>query len=224
MKVSVIVPAYNEQKYIKECLACILNQTVRADEIIVVDNNSTDQTAIIARKMGAKVAREAKQGMIHARNKGFDTAKYEIIARCDADTRVPPYWIERIKYNFEAYRIDALSGPVLYYDYYIRSPLPARIYSNFLKLLLCGNEVLIGPNMSVTRNIWQKIKPLVCLEDKVVHEDVDLSINISKIGGKIRHDTGLAVKTSARRVKKDHFSFFVEYPIRLIKTFWVNRK
>ena len=223
MKVSVIVPAYNEEGYIKDCLESILTQTVNPDEIIVIDNNSTDKTAQIARKMGARVVKEEKQGMIYARNKGFDIAKYEILTRCDADAQVSPDWIERIKFNFANYKIDALSGPILFYDSIIKSPLPAEIYSKFMRIILKGNETLIGPNMSLTKNIWQRVKHLVCLDDGIVHEDIDLSINITKVGGKIIHDKKLIVRTSARRIKENPSSFFTEYPLRVFKTLWVNR-
>ncbi len=223
MKVSVVVPAFNEENYIKDCLESILTQTVSPDEIIVVDNNSTDRTVQIAKKMGARVVKETRQGMIHARNKGFDSAKYEIIARCDADSRVPVDWIKRIKFNFENYDIDALSGPTIFYDYAIKSQLPVKIYTRFMKLLLRGNQTLIGPNMSLTKSSWLRVRNFVCLDDQKVHEDIDLSLNIFRIGGKIIHDNEVVVKISARRIKENPSSFFIEYPARLAKTLWINR-
>lgn len=224
MKVSVIIPAYNEGAFIGKCLESILDQEVKADEIIVVDNNSADNTAEIAEKMAIKVVKEKNQGLIFARNKGFDSARYEIIARCDADVIVPPSWIKRIKYNFETQKIDALSGPILYCDLMIKSLLPVRIYSQSLKLLLKGNRALHGPNMAVSKRIWKIVKPLISLDDSLVHEDIDLSINILRAKGKIKYDTSLIVKTSARRIKEKPASFFIEYPTRLVKTFWVNHK
>jgi len=223
MKVSVIIPAYNEEVFIGKCLESIVNQEELPGEIIVVDNNSTDNTARIAERMGVKVVKEKNQGLIFARNKGFDSARYEIIARCDADVIVPTDWVKRIKYNFETQNIDALSGPVLFYDSIIKSPLPVQIYSESLKLLLRGNRALLGPNMAVSKRIWKIVKPLVSLNDSLVHEDIDLSINILRAKGKIEYDASLIVKTSARRIKKRPVSFFVEYPTRLLKTFWVNR-
>ncbi|HSW98193.1 MAG TPA: glycosyltransferase family A protein [Candidatus Saccharimonadales bacterium] len=102
MKVSVIIPVYNEEAYIHACLESVINQKEPADEIIVVDNNSIDNTPTIAKAFPeVKIVKEAKQGMIPARNKGFNSAKYEIIAKIDADTRVSPDWIQRIKKNFQ---------------------------------------------------------------------------------------------------------------------------
>ena len=223
MKVSIVIPAFNEEEFIKECLVSVLNQKELPDEIIVVDNNSTDDTAKIAKRLGAKVVTENRQGLIFARNKGFDCAKYEILARCDADTVVPTNWVKRIKYNFEKQKINALTGPILYYDTMVKTLLPVRIYSRSLKLLLNGNRVLFGPNMAITKSIWERVEPFVNLNDSLVLEDVDLSINILKAKGKIGYDPSLIVKTSARRIKKRPVSFFVEYPARLVKTLWVNR-
>lgn len=100
MKVSVVIPAYNEEKFIKKALKSVTNQLVDADEIIVVNNNSSDKTVEITRSFSVRIIDEKKQGMISARNTGFDNAKYDIIARIDADVQVPPDWIQRIKRNF----------------------------------------------------------------------------------------------------------------------------
>lgn len=89
--VSVVIPAYNEERYLAACLTSLQKQTLKNFETIVVDNNSTDKTAEIARRFGAKVVKELKQGIIPARERGFREAKAEIIARTDADTIVAPY-------------------------------------------------------------------------------------------------------------------------------------
>ena len=225
MKVSVVVPVYNEEEYIKSCLQNLLNQTENPDEIIVVDNNCVDRTAKIARQMGAKVVKEEKQGMIHARNKGFDTASYDIIARCDADVIVSSGWIKRIKYNFVNFEMDALSGPIVYYDSFLKSAsiLPSYLYLESLRAISKGNRYLLGPNMAIKKSVWLKVKKFVNLDDSKVHEDIDLSLNIIKAGGKIGYDSSLAVKASSRRIKNRPESFFLEYPARMVKTFLINK-
>ncbi|MDH7485682.1 MAG: glycosyltransferase family A protein [Anaerolineae bacterium] len=67
-----------------------------------MDNASTDATAEIARRFGARVVREPRKGVARARQTGFEAARGEIIASTDADTRVPPYWLARIVAHFEA--------------------------------------------------------------------------------------------------------------------------
>src|SRR3990170_5274074 len=99
MRVSLIIPVYNEEESIVKCLESIVNQEEKPDEIIVVDNNCTDKTAEIAQKFGARIVKEKKQGMIYTRNTGFDSAQYEILAKTDADAILPSNWISKIKEN-----------------------------------------------------------------------------------------------------------------------------
>lgn len=228
MKVSVVIPAYNEEKYIKKALLSVINQEIPADEIIVVDNNSTDKTRIIAEKFGVKVVTEKVQGMTPARNRGFNEAQYELIARIDADVVVPKDWIKRLKRNFKTKKIDALTGPIILTDtkhkYFPESPLPSHLYLESLRVLSNGKRYLQGPQMIVTRDIWLKVRDLVNLDDSKVHEDLDLSLKILKIDGVIGYDRKLTVKESARRLIEKPESFFIEYPIRIIKTFIENSR
>lgn len=217
MKISVIIPAYNEEKYIGKCLESLTHQQEKADEIIIVDNNCTDQTLQIVKRFPVKVVREEVQGMIQARNRGFNEAQCEIIARIDADTIVPPNWIKKIKENFENSPIDALTGPIIFHDL-IATTFFARLYLAFMKIIQKGKETLAGPNMVITKKIWQKVKGEVCLDGRAVHEDIDLGIHINKAGGLIKRDNTLIINISGRRIKNDPLSFFIEYPIRMFKT------
>lgn len=214
MKVSVVIPVYNEEKYIEKCLLSLKNQVEKPDEIIVVDNNCTDKTIDIARKFNVLIIRESRQGITYARNCGFNHAKGTIIARCDADVILPPDWIKKIKENFKKNNIDALTGPLVFYDLILPTPLYAEIFFWFMKLIQKGKETLIGPNMILSKKIWDKVKNDVCLDNNKVHEDIDLTIHINKIGGIIKRDNGLIVNASGRRIKHNPLSFFVEYPIR----------
>jgi len=226
MKVSVVIPAFNEEKFIGKCLASIVNQTVPADEIIVVNNNCTDKTEAVARKFGVKIVKEKVQGMTPARNRGFNSAKYEIIARCDADAVVPKDWIKKIKNDFKKRKIDALTGPIFFNDsklFKSKSTVPSHIAWKSFKFISNGRNCLIGPNMSLTKNIWKKVKDIVNLDDKKVHEDMDLSLKIAKVHGKIGYDRSLVVGISARRLKKHPESFFLEYPVRIVKTLLANK-
>lgn len=93
-KVSIIIPARNEEKHISECIASVKQQiTSFPYEILVIDNASTDTTAKIATRLGAKVVSEKHKGLSFARQKGLDCAKGEFIVYIDADTRLPEDWI-----------------------------------------------------------------------------------------------------------------------------------
>ena len=83
-KLSVIIPAFNEQKCIKKVVR-LVKKNENVDEIIVVDNNSTDATAMFAEKEGAKVVFCKEQGKGYAMEKGLQEAKNETIVFIDAD-------------------------------------------------------------------------------------------------------------------------------------------
>jgi len=218
MKISLIIPVYNEEKYITVCLNSIAQQKIKPDEVLVINNNCTDNTLSIVKTFPfVRVVNETKQGMIAARNTGFNAAMYEIIARCDADTKLPSNWISRIHRNFAHHEIDALTGPIMFYDAPITSSLIARAYLDMMKPIHRGGETLLGPNMIITKKIWEKVKNKVCLNDELVHEDIDLAYHIQEMGGKIKRDNGLIIGASSRRVKNP-YSFFSEYPQRFMKT------
>jgi len=225
MKISVVIPVYNEEKYIKNCLDSLMNQEEKPNEIIVVDNNCTDKTISIVKKFkDITVIQEKNQGMIPARNAGYNCASGEIIARCDADSLLPSNWIKRIKKDFENKQTVGFSNSFVFYDLPIinRSSLPSKLFYFFFKIIL-GFYTLIGPAMAIKKDVWKKVKNEVCLDDKKVHEDIDLSIHIKEFGNTIL-DKNAIVKISGRRIKHNLLSFFVEYPWRLIKMMISHRK
>jgi glycosyltransferase involved in cell wall biosynthesis len=222
MKVSVVLPVFNEEKYVAKCLTSLENQIVPADEIIVVNNNCNDQTINIAKKFKVRIVKESKQGISYARNRGFNEAKYEIIGRIDADSILPRDWVKRVKHDFAKYKIDGLTGPVIFYDFSFKTPAYAQIYLELFRLIQKGKDTLIGPNMAITKKIWNKIKDDVCMDNTKVHEDIDLAIHLVKAGGKIRADDKLIAHCSARRLLKHPQQFFIEYPVRLVNTLKIH--
>lgn len=225
MKVSVVVPVYNEEKYIKNCLDSLLRQTEKPDEIIVIDNNCTDKTIEIVKKYkGIKIIKEKKQGMIPTRNAGFNVSKFEIIAKCDADTILPPDWIKNIKNSFSRDpSIIGISMPIQFSDLPViaRSLTLFYIYI-FIPRLMIGVYPFLGPSYSIKKIIWDKVKNEICIDEKIVHEDIDLCLHVKKYG-KIYHDGKTPVFSSARRIINNPLSFFGEYNIRFLKMFFSHR-
>lgn len=217
MKISVVIPAYNEEKYIKACLDSLMAQEEMPDEIIVVNNNSTDRTEAIVKKYPVILITEKKKGTIAARNRGFNEAKYDIIARTDADTIVPADWVKKIKKSFQDRKLIALSGPA---DLH---PLPDVVQINNWQTIavvksfkqIIGHDCTFGFNMAMRKSAWEKIKDDVCGDDKQVHEDLDLSIHLGPLG-KIKFDKNLIVISSSRRWKK--IASYFEYPYRGVKS------
>lgn len=217
MTVTVVIPCYNEERYLGGCLTALSRQTLKPDQIIVVDNRSRDRSRHIAARYAVRIITETRQGMIFARNTGFNACRTTIIARCDADSRPPTDWVANICRFFETTASDAGSGPIGFYDLPNRSIFPSVIYQR-LATLYQRYPPLIGPNMFLRRSIWEKVKDTVCTQEEHVHEDIDLAIHIHQAGGKIGFTRDVINYASARRMKRRPLSFFGEYPVRLIKT------
>jgi glycosyltransferase involved in cell wall biosynthesis len=226
MKVSLIIPVFNEEKYIGPCLDSLEKQIEKPDEIIIVDDNCTDNTINIVKKykksLPIKIVKEKKKGVVFARNKGFSKAKGDILVRCDADSILPKNWIKKIKENFSKNKIDGLTGPIIFYDFFLKTAFFSNIYLILIKILQKG-ETLLGPNMAISKKIWEKIKKEVCFDEKNIHEDIDLSLHILKNNGKIIYDFNLIVYASSRRIVKTPWIFFLNYPWRLIKNLVSHR-
>ncbi len=227
MTISVVIPAYNEEHYLDACLESLMKQEVKPDEIILVNNNSTDKTVALAKKYPIRIINEKKQGTTHARNKGFNEAQYEIIARTDADTILPADWIKKIKENFQDPKLIALSGPAHFYD------LPEVVQSankwtteaffSYIRLIkqIMRHDCLYGPNMALRKNAWEQIKNDVCLDDREVHEDIDLAMHLAHVG-KITFDYTFVVESSFRRWKK--IDSYFDYTNRMVKSIRKHRK
>ncbi len=218
-KISVVIPAYNEEQYIHRVLSSLQRQTFKDFEVIVVDNNCKDNTAKIAKSFGARVVKETTQGMIPARERGFQEARAEIILRTDADTVVPPDWVERIYNAFSTHPdVVAVGGN-------LDLPIPLGrfiiAWYNLSCRIALGHPQLNGPNMAIRKSVWQKIS--VCKDDRAVHEDIDLSLHMATQGNILFiHD--LYVAYSMRRFSRAPLYTLFEYSLRQIKTIIVHKR
>jgi glycosyltransferase involved in cell wall biosynthesis len=201
MRISIVIPAYNEQHHLALCLESIKNQIIKPYQVIVVDNNSSDNTAKIAKSFSfVKLLHEDKHGIVFARNTGFDAASGSIIARIDADTIIPPDWIKNIQDIFSTDNIDALSGSVSYYDAPFNSLNAFTDLYFRAKIARKLNKTagyLYGCNMAVTRQAWKSIKHKTC-NNNTVHEDLDLAIHLKKSGFKLIFNKDLRASISIR--------------------------
>ena len=218
--ISVVIPAYNEEKYIGKCLASLQKQSFKDFEIIVVDNNCADKTAEIAKSFGARIIKEPIQGIIPARERGFKEAKAEIIARTDADTVVTLNWLESI---YEAFQREpelvGISGT------YITSNIIFRVWSfilvNILAKLVMGHILLIGPTTAIRKSSWKKIK--VHYNDRLYLEDWDLTCHMYQVG-KLKYIPQLTIPFADRRFRtiSGLYDYFINYPIKYFITIWTH--
>jgi glycosyltransferase involved in cell wall biosynthesis len=200
-RVSIVIPVYNEAEHLTACLRAIAVQTVLPHEVIVVDNNSSDNSISIAQSFPfVTLLVEKRQGVVHARRRGFDTAQGEIIGRIDADTIVSPNWVETIERIFCDSTVDAVSGSVRYYD--VTSPMLSGYFDLFFRQRLAkqlGDEVfLYGANMALRRSLWCAVRGSLCTEAGL-HEDFDLAIHAEAYGARVVFNKELEASVSLRR-------------------------
>lgn len=129
-KISVVIPAFNEERYLDACLQSLRVQDIdQPFEIIVVDNNSTDATAAIAAKYGARVITENKRGVCFARQAGTEAARGQIIVSTDADSVFSPDWLRKISHDFQKHpNVVAVAGTVSFQQ----APWWGNVYTKIL--------------------------------------------------------------------------------------------
>jgi glycosyltransferase involved in cell wall biosynthesis len=200
--ISVIIPARDDAEYLRACLAALAVQTRPADEIVVVDNASSDTTAEIARDAGARVVFEPLWGIPAAAAAGFDAANGDILCRLDADSLPPPDWLHRMEAHLTGEGAAAVvTGPG---EFYGAGPvarwLGTRVYvpTYFRSMgLVLGHPPVFGSNFAMRAEVWAVVRHKVHRTVRNVHDDLDLSIQLEPDVA-IVYDPALVVGISAR--------------------------
>jgi glycosyltransferase involved in cell wall biosynthesis len=119
-KISIIICTYNRCELLKEALVSLVHQTADDScyEVIIVNNNSTDNTEetvqpLIDKYDNFRLISESKQGLSHARNRGYREAVFDWVAYMDDDARAFDNYVERILYVIENYDFDCFGGVYL---------------------------------------------------------------------------------------------------------------
>src|SRR5688572_3741629 len=116
-RVSVVIPAFNEAKSIGKVIEQMaLQDYPEAIELIVVDNNSTDDTAKIAENLGAKVILEKNKGTRFAYDAGMRAARGEIICVTNADVRLPANWITSLVHPYADSKVTGVGTHIHFFD------------------------------------------------------------------------------------------------------------
>ncbi|MCW5875396.1 MAG: glycosyltransferase family 2 protein [Anaerolineales bacterium] len=157
--ISVVIPAYNEERVIATCLEHInraVTQAGVACEVVVSDNNSSDRTAEIATGMGARVVRSTRKGYVHACITGVREAQGEYIAMTDCDTRVPPDWLKKIHAAFqEDPELVGVGGSFEYYDGHPLIRWLVRVLNRISFRFTIAS--LIGMNMAFKKSAYDAV-------------------------------------------------------------------
>ncbi len=214
--ITIVIPAYNESGNIKSCLDAIASQIDMPDAVIVVDNNSTDDTVAIAKRYPfVTILHEHTQGIVFARNAGFNATTTDVIARIDADTIIEHDWVKRLRSFYET-ETAAITGSCYFYN--VPHPQLGRRITNGLlyhfNYFITGYYPLWGSNMALRRADWQKVANKVCLQNDI-HEDLDISSHLHAAGVATVFDNDLLAGVLMRRSfssRKARWDFAMQWP------------
>ncbi len=228
MRLSFVVPAYNEEAYLPACLESILTQIDPATsglapgtcEIIVVNNASTDRTREVAlRYPGVTVVDEPRKGLTFARQAGFAASTGDLIANVDSDSRLTPGWVAKVLSTFaeaeanstakiDARPLAAFSGPLVYYDLTPRQRVLVHVFYMTAWMTYAINRYILrvgsmvqGGNFVVSRKALAAIGGFN-LAISFYGEDTDIARRLNDVG-EVRFTFDLKMSSSARRLKSE---------------------
>jgi len=212
MRLSFVIPAYNEEAYVPDCLQSILPQIAGREgiEIIVVNNASSDRTREVALAFpGVRVVDETRKGLTFARQAGFEASSGELIANVDSDSRLTEGWVERVLAEFDTDpKLVALSGPLVYYDLAPNQRFSVKIfyliaYVIYLlnKYVLRAGSMVQGGNFVLKRTALEQIGGFNTAIS-FYGEDTDIARRMNRVG-KVEFSLKLKMFSSARRLKNE---------------------
>jgi glycosyltransferase involved in cell wall biosynthesis len=201
--ISFVIPAFNEQELIDRCILSIELEVREPHEIIVVDNGSTDMTAIYARYLGAKVISEKRKGVVRARQAGFKEATGDLVAFIDADSELPAGWLGVMRKIMGNDRVVCCSGP-LRFDLGLTKRIVTFIFYSLAVPLTKVLPMCQGGNCVARRDALVQCDGFDT-EIEFYGEDTSTAIRLSKVG-KVVFSLDMFVWSSARRMRQEGFA------------------
>jgi len=213
MRLSFVVPAYNEETYLPACLESILAQTGGmgdAVEIIVVNNASSDRTREVALSFpGVRVVDEPRKGLTFARQAGFAASTGDLIANVDSDSRLTPGWVTRVLKAFAGEpKLVSLSGPFVYYDLTPTQRVSVQVFYAVAFMVYALNRYVLragsmvqGGNFVLRREALEEIGGFNTAIS-FYGEDTDIARRMLRVG-QVKFTFDLKMFSSARRLKQE---------------------
>ncbi|WP_338472673.1 glycosyltransferase [Niallia sp. XMNu-256] len=231
--VSVIIPAYNEEKVIGRTIESILKSNYPNLEMIVVDDGSNDQTSLVVNnkyKGSDKVHlfQKRNEGKASALNLGVQKAKGEILVAIDADTVVPPNSISMLVRHFADENIAAVSGNVRvgnrenlltswqHIEYVTGFNLEKRGFATL-------NCIPVVPGAI---GAWRKqvVEELDYFSNDTLAEDTDMTLKILRKGYKVVIDEQAYAYTEAPKTVRDFLKQRFRWTFGTLQCFWKHKK
>ena len=211
MIISFIIPCYNEEKYILDCIRSIRKHMWYVPyEIIVVDNNCTDNTVSIAELELVMVIKEPRKGVVFARQAGYEAATGRLIANIDADSKITDGWVWKAFSSLSNDNVVAVSGPLEYDGASFGLKIMTKLY--YLLAKMSNDHIgvfLQGGNCMIKKKALDEVKGY---DTSIAFygEDTMTAKRIQHLG-KIVFNIHMVTTTSSRRLEEQG----------VIKTTWL---
>lgn len=210
-KISIVVPAYNEEVTIKSCIQSVLDLDYPDYEVIVVDDGSTDKTLEEAKKFeisGVRVIHQENKGKANALNKGILLSKGEIVVTVDADTQLHRDSLKKIADRFAANQhLGAVAGNVKV------NPAPGLLnavqateYTTGINLIRKAQSMLgcvtvvPGPIAALKK---EAVEQSGLFSDDTFAEDFDITMKVLKKGYQVEYEDAAIAYTDAPKNLED---------------------
>jgi alpha-1,3-rhamnosyltransferase len=173
--ISVLIPLYNHDKYIVECLTALENQTIKNFEVCIIDDGSTDNSAEILSEymkkssMEISLFKQENQGVCATLNKLVSISKGNYIAVCASDDFLTPNSLEIRLNAFKSGQIDAVIG-----DAYLVNDSGVVLSESSMEYLYAASKVNLDKNITLELICrWSVVGPTLMLK-KNVYDDIGL--------------------------------------------------
>ncbi len=212
MKLSIVICTYNRSEILEECLNSITSQSVSYKDynILVIDNNSSDNTFDLIQSFQSKFKNieyflEKKQGLSHARNRGFKEAKADWVLYLDDDAKPSPNYVDRALWIIDTFDFDCFGG--MFYAWHVYEK-PKWLPTGFGDKPLLRKDIglidkrtglLTGNNFAIKKKLLEEIggfdPNLGMSGEKIAFGEEDLvQFQLWEKGYKIGFDPDLSVE------------------------------
>ncbi|MDD1725148.1 MAG: glycosyltransferase [Methanospirillum sp.] len=204
--ISVIIPAYNEEKRIERSLSALCSQTVPRDhyEIIVVDGGSHDKTREIATQYADQVFIQESARVAGARNDGFNRSQFDLVATTDADSIVAENWVESVIKSFSDPNVVLSFGPVTSIEKTPENRRYSLLFNGLMKLGAYSRlyYYTLGCNTAFRKDALKRAGMYRILD---AGDDLEIAVRMRK-EGKVKFAPDMKVGFDFRRY--DEFGFW----------------
>ena len=210
-KVTLYIPCFNAQSYIADCIKAALKQTYQPDEILVIDDGSTDTTFQLASGFPVKIIRHnGNKGLACARNTALSQAKNDFIASLDVDCVVEPDWLGKLMQHFTDESVAGVGGKLVEKNNQKLVDKWRCVYmrQHWGDKPVVNPRFLFGSNTVFRKNILIK-SGMYNTGYRTNYEDCDMSLKIRAQGYKLVYEP----QAVAYHLRSDNLS-------SLLRTYW----